>query len=46
MLNNLLEIFKTVSKIAVQKTAETIGDLIGNEIADKSTGISKSFITE
>ena len=28
---------KTVSKRAIQKTAEARGDLIGNEIADKIT---------
>ena len=31
---------KTASKRAVQKTAETTGDLIGNEIADKKTSVS------
>ena len=30
--------FKTVSKRAIQKTAEATGDLIGNKIADKITG--------
>ena len=30
---------KTVSKTAIQKTAETSGDLIGNKIADKITSI-------
>ena len=33
---------KTVSKGAIQKTAEATGDLIGNKIADKITSISKS----
>ena len=33
---------KTVSKILVQKTVETTGDLTGNEIADKITSICKS----
>ena len=33
---------KTVSKRAIQKTAEATDDLIGNEIADKITSISKS----
>ena len=28
---------KTTSKIAIQKTAEATGDLIGNKIADKIT---------
>ena len=32
---------KTVSKRAVQKTAETTGDLIRNKIADKITSIGK-----
>ena len=32
---------KTVSKRAIQKTAEATGDLIGNKIADKKTSISK-----
>ena len=33
---------KTASKRVVKKTAEAIGDLIGNEIADKITSIGKS----
>ena len=32
---------KTVSKRAIQKTAEATGDLVGNKIADKITSISK-----
>ena len=32
---------KTVSKTAIQKTAEATGYLIGNKIADKITSISK-----
>ena len=32
---------KTASKRVVQKTAKTIGDLIGNEIADKITSLGK-----
>ena len=32
---------KTVSKRTIQKTAEATGDLIGNEIADKITRVSK-----
>ena len=32
---------KTASKRAIQKTAEATGDLIGNQIADKITSISK-----
>ena len=37
---------KIVSKKAIQKTAEATGDLIGNEIADKITDISKNFLME
>ena len=36
---------KTASKIAIQKTAETTGDLTGNKIADKITSISKKKST-
>ena len=32
----------TASKRVVQKTAEAIGDLIGNKIADKITSIGKA----
>ena len=32
---------KTASKRAIQKTAETTGDLIGNKIADRITSVSK-----
>ena len=32
---------KTASKRLVQKTAEAMGDLIGNKIADKITSIDK-----
>ena len=32
---------KTVSQRAIQKTAEAMGDLVGNKIADKITSISK-----
>ena len=32
---------KTASKRAIQKTAETPGDLIGNKIADRITSVSK-----
>ena len=32
---------KTASKRAIQKTAESNGDLIGNKIADKVTCVSK-----
>ena len=33
---------KTASKRAIQKIAEATGDLIGNEIADKITRVSKT----
>ena len=33
---------KTISKRAIQKTAEATGDLIGNKIADKITSLSKN----
>ena len=36
------DVIKTASKRAIQKTAEAIGDLFGNKIADKITIISKS----
>ena len=32
----------TASKRAIQKTAETTGDLIDNKIGDKSTNVSKT----
>ena len=32
--------FKTPSKVAIQKTAETTGDLIGNKVANKITMVS------
>ena len=35
------EAIKTASNGAIQKTAEATGDLIGNKIAAKITGISK-----
>ena len=34
---------KTVSKRAIQKTAEATGDLIGNKIADKIRSVSKKL---
>ena len=36
-----VDAIKTASKRAIQKTAETTGDLIGNKIADKITSVSK-----
>ena len=41
MLNNFLQM-KTVSKRAIQKTAEATDDLIGNKIADSITKVSKT----
>ena len=35
------EAIKTASKIAIQKTAEATGVLVGNKIADKITSVSK-----
>ena len=35
------DVIKTVSKRAIQKTAEATGDLICNKIADKTTSVSK-----
>ena len=32
---------KTASERAIQKTAEAMGDLVGNKIADKITSVSK-----
>ena len=37
---------KTVSKRAIQKTAEATGDLVGNKIADKITSASKKSHNE
>ena len=37
---------KTASKIAIQKTAEATGDLIGNKIADEITRIWKNLAKE
>ena len=37
---------KTVSKRAIQKTAEATGGLIGNKIADKITKVSKKSTKE
>ena len=37
-----VDAIKTVSKRAIQKTAEAAGDLIGNKIADRITSVSKS----
>ena len=40
--NNLPDVLKTISKRAVQKTAEATGDLIGNEFADEIMKISRT----
>ena len=37
---------KTVSKRAIQKTAQTTGDLMSNKIADKITCVSKKSTKE
>ena len=37
-----LDAAQTASKRIVQKTAEATGDLIGNNIADKTTSTGKS----
>ena len=37
---------KTVSKKAIQKTAEATSELIGNKIADKMTSVSKKKSTK
>ena len=41
MLNNL-PILKTTSKREIKKKAEATGNLIGNEIADRITKVSKN----
>ena len=38
-----IDVLKTSSKRAIQKTAEATDDLIGNKIADKITGVSKTL---
>ena len=35
---------KTASKRAIRKTAEAIGDLVGNKIADKITSTSRKYL--
>ena len=44
--NSTTDAIKTASKIAIKKTAEVAGDLIGNNIADKITNVSKTFSVE
>ena len=44
MLNNPLQMhLKLLQKRAIQKTAKTTVDLIGNKIADKVTRVSKTL---
>ena len=38
------DVFKTVSKRALQKTAEETSDLIGNDIANNKTKSSKNSL--
>ena len=40
---SVTDVFNTASKRAIQKTAETTGDLIGNKIIDKITKVSKNL---
>ena len=40
-----MDAIKTASKRAIQKTAETTGDLICNKIADKITSVSKKLFS-
>ena len=37
---------KTASKRAIQKTAESTSDFVGNKIADKITSVSKKSVKE
>ena len=37
-----IDVIKTASKRAMQKTSEATGDLIGNKIKDKITSVSKT----
>ena len=41
-----IDVIKTASKRAIQKTAKATGDLIGNKIADKITSVSKRSTKE
>ena len=40
-----MDVIKTASKEAIQKTAEATGDLIGNKIADEITNASKKSLS-
>ena len=41
-----IDALKTISKRAIKKTAETTGDLTGNEITNRIMKVSKNFSTE
>ena len=41
-----IDVIKTASKRAMQKTSEATGDLIGNKIKDKITSVSKKSSKE
>ena len=43
---SIADAIKTASKRAIQKTAESIGNLICNKIADKITSVSKKSLVE
>ena len=46
MWNNLLQTHLKLSKIAIQKTAEATGDLIGNKIVDALAELYNNKITK
>ena len=46
MWNNLLQTHLKLSKIAIQKTAEGTGDLIGNKIVDALAELYNNKITK
>ena len=41
-----IDVIKTASKRAIQKTAEATGELIGNKIAAKITSVAKKTTKE
>ena len=41
-----IDVIKTASKRAMQKTSEATGDLVGNKIKDKITSVSKKSSKE
>ena len=45
-IKSTTDAIKIASKRAIQKTAETAGNYIGNKIADKITSVSKNSTTE